>query len=219
MPGSQEPMETAATVTLSKYSKARGDAGLVAQRRGGGRVGQQHRGVDGVGLAAGDLGGAPDGLDRAALGGPGVVHARELDDRARRQPVERGGHVDGGPAPGQAQHIALVDQLAEQVGGHLAEVLRVGRLVLALRRGLDDDRVPQPVAGAQRVGALGVQLGGDADLDPYEITFERGLQDPGDLEAADAELLGDLDLGFALEVEAAGHGRRLHQLSGSHPHG
>ena len=92
-------------------------------------------------------------------------------------------------------------------------------VVLGLGRGLDDDRVPQAVAGAQRVGALRVQLGGHADLDPYEIPLERGLQDPGHLEAADAELLGDLDLGLALEVEAAGHGRRLHQLSGSHPHG
>jgi len=79
--------------------------------------------------------------------------------------------------------------------------------------------VPEAVTGAQRVGALGVQFGGHADLDAYEITFESGLQDPGHLEAADAELLGDLDLGFALKVEAAGHGRRLHQLSGSHPHG
>ncbi len=84
---------------------------------------------------------------------------------------------------------------------------------------LDDDGVPQAVAGAQRVGALGVQLGGDADLDAHEIPFESGLQDPGHLEAADAELLRDLDLGLALEVEAARHGRRLHQLSGSHPHG
>jgi hypothetical protein len=127
--------------------------------------------------------------------------------------------VDGGPAPGQAQHIALVHQLAEQIGGHLAEVLRVGRLVLALRRGLDDHRVPQAVVRPERVGALGVQLRGYADLNPYKITFERRLQDPRDLEAADAELLRDLDLGLALEIEAAGHGRRLHQLRGSHPHG
>ena len=157
-------------------------------------------------------------LDRAALGGPGVVHARQLHHRARRQPVEGRRHVDGGPAPGQAQHIALVDELAEQVGGHLAQVLGVGRL-LGLGRGLHHDGVPEAVAGPQRVGALGVQLGRHPDLDPYEIPLEGGLQDPGHLEAADAELLGDLDLGLALEVEAAGHGRRLHQLRGSHPHG
>lgn len=79
--------------------------------------------------------------------------------------------------------------------------------------------MPQAVPGAERVGALGVQLGRYADLDAYEIPFESGLQDPGHLEAADAELLRDLDLGLALKVEAAGHGRRLDQLSGSHPHG
>lgn len=126
--------------------------------------------------------------------------------------------MDGGATPGQAQYVALVDQLAEQVGGDFAEVLGVGRL-LGVGRGLDHDGVPQAVAGAQRVGALRVQLGGHPDLDPHEIPFESGLQDPGHLEAADAELLGDLDLGLALKVEAAGHGRRLHQLSGSHPHG
>ena len=108
-----------------------------------------------------------------------------------------GRHVDGGTAPGEAQHITLVHQFAEQVRGDLAQVLRVGGL-LGLGRGLDDDGVPQAVAGAQRVGALRVQFGGDADLDPYEIPFEGGLQDPGHLEAAHAELLGDLDLGLAL---------------------
>lgn len=126
--------------------------------------------------------------------------------------------MDRGPAPGQPEHVPLVDELAEQVGGDLAEVLGVGGL-LGVGRGLDHDGVPQAVAGAQRVGALGVQLGGDTDLDTHEIPFEGRLQDPGHLEAADAELLRDLDLGLALEVEAAGHGRRLHQLSGSHPHG
>ncbi len=125
--------------------------------------------------------------------------------------------MDGGAPPGQPEDIALGHQFAQQIRGDLAEVLRVGRLVRVGRR-LDHDGVPQTVAGPQRVGALGVQLRGDADLDAYEIPFEGGLQDPGHLEAADAELLGDLDLRFALEVEAACHGRRLHQLSGSHPH-
>jgi hypothetical protein len=111
--------------------------------------------------------------------------------------------VDGGAAPGQAQYVALVHELPEQVGGDLAQVLRVGRLVRPLCRGLDDDRVPQTVVGTQCVGAFRVQLRGDADLDPDEIALERRLQDPRDLETADAELLRDLDLGFALEVEAA----------------
>lgn len=195
------------------------DARLVAQRGGRRRVGQQHRRVDGVGLAAGHLRGPPHGLDRAALGRSRVVHPGELHDRARRQPVEGRRHVDGGPPPGEAEHIALVHQFAEQVGRDLAQVLRVGGVVLLLRRGLDHDRVAQSVAGTERVGALGVQLRGYPDLDPYEVTFQGRLQDPGHLEAADAELLGDLDLGFALEVEAAGHGRRLHQLRGPHPQG
>jgi hypothetical protein len=116
-------------------------------------------------------------------------------------------------------HIALVDQLAEQVGRDLPEVLGIGRLLADLGRGLDHDGMPQAVPGTQRVRALRVQFGRYSDLDPYEIPFESGLQDPGHFEAADAELLGDLDLGLALEVEAAGHGRRLHQLCGSHPHG
>ncbi|GAA3241859.1 hypothetical protein GCM10020256_65230 [Streptomyces thermocoprophilus] len=171
-----------------------------------------------MGVTAGHLGGAAHGLDGAAFGGSGVVHARQLHDGARRQPVERRRHVDRGTSPGQAQYVALVDQFPEQVGGDFAEVLGVGGL-LGVRRGLHHDGVPEAVAGAQRVGALGVQLGRDADLDSYEIPFEGRLQDPGHLEAADAELLRDLDLGLALEVEAAGHGRRLHQLCGSHPHG
>ncbi len=172
-----------------------------------------------MGLAAGDLGGPAYGLDGAALGGAGVVHAGELDDGARRQAVQGRGHVDGGAAPGEAEHVALGDEFAQQVGRHLAEVLRVGRVVAGVGRGLHDHGVAQAVAGPERVGTLRVELGGHPDLDPHEVAFERRLQDARDLEAADAELLGDLDLGLALQVEAAGHGRRLNQLGGSHPRG
>lgn len=127
--------------------------------------------------------------------------------------------MDGGAPPGQPEYVALVDELAEQIGGHRAEVLRIRGVLGRVGRRFDHDGVPQPVPGAERVGALRVQFGRHADLDAYEVTFEGGLQDPGHLEAAHAELLGDLDLGLALQVEAARHGRRLHQLRGSHPQG
>lgn len=79
-----------------------------------------------MGVPAGDLCGPADGLDRAALSRSRVVDTRQLHHRARRQPVERGRHVDGGAAPGEAEHIALGDEFTEQVGGDLTEVLRVG---------------------------------------------------------------------------------------------
>ncbi len=127
--------------------------------------------------------------------------------------------MNGRPPPRQAQYVAFVDQLAQQIGGDRAQVLRVGRVLGGVGGRLHDDGVPEPVPGPERVRPLGIELGRYPDLDPYEVTLEGGLQDPGHLEAAHAELLGNLDLGLALQVEAARHGRRLHQLRGSHPQG
>ena len=45
-----------------------------------------------MGVAARHLRGTPYGLDGAALGGPGVVHARQLHHGARREPVQ---HLTG----------------------------------------------------------------------------------------------------------------------------
>src|SRR5690242_15966294 len=50
------------------------------------------------------------------------------------------------------------------------------------------------------------------DLEPDQAVADRVLQHPCHLEAADAELLRDLDLGLVLQVEQSGHGCRLHQL-------
>jgi hypothetical protein len=52
-----------------------------------------------------------------------------------------------------------------------------------------------------------------ADLDAHEPAAARVVQQPGDLEAAERELLSDLDLGAPIEVVPACDGGRQHELS------
>ena len=54
--------------------------------------------------------------------------------------------------------------------------------------------------------------GGKMDLEPDQAVADRVLQHPRHLEAADTELLRDLDLGLVLQVEQPGYGCCLHQL-------
>src|SRR5687767_5007781 len=54
-----------------------------------------------------------------------------------------------------------------------------------------------------------------ADLDAHEAALPGQVEQPGDLEPVEAELLGDLDLRAAVEVVATGDRRRQDDLRGS----
>jgi len=73
---------------------------------------------------------------------------------------------------------------------------------------VDDDRVLQPVPVLQPRRQVDVDLALVADLDAHQPTRASRVEQPGDLEAAQAELLGDLDLRPAVEVVAPCDGCR-----------
>ena len=55
-------------------------------------------------------------------------------------------------------------------------------------------------------------LPGMADLDPDQSGGQRLVEQPGDLEPADLQLVGDLDLGPSVDVVPPGHRRREDEL-------
>jgi hypothetical protein len=191
-----------------------GDLRLAAQRRRGGGVGQHQRRVDRVGPSAADRGGAAAELD-----GPGVAlgmgqGAGALDHRARREPGERGAGGGDRAAPGQAEHVAVGDDLGEQVGGDLGQMLAQRRLGLRWR--VDHDRAGQAQGVAQLHRQLPVDAAGQPDVHPHQPVLARLVQDPRHLEPADAELRGDVHLGGAVDIEPARDRGGQHELGRSH---
>jgi hypothetical protein len=81
-------------------------------------------------------------------------------------------------------------------------------------RGVHDDRVLQSEPVLQPGRQLDVDLALMADLDAHQPAVACGVEQPGDLEPAQPELVGDLDLRTAVEVIAAGDGGREHDLGG-----
>src|SRR3712207_4088031 len=73
---------------------------------------------------------------------------------------------------------------------------------------VDDDRVLQPEPVLQPRGQVDVDLALVTDLDAHQPALAGRIEQPGDLEAAQAELLGDLDLRPAVEVVPASDGCR-----------
>ena len=53
------------------------------------------------------------------------------------------------------------------------------------------------------------------DLDADQATLASSFKHPGDLEAADSQLVGDLDLGLVLQEVAPRDGSQHHQLGRS----
>jgi hypothetical protein len=84
-----------------------------------------------------------------------------------------------------------------------------------LVQGVDHDGVLQLVGVPQFAGQVDVDLPRVPDVDPDQAAAARALQQPGHLEPAELELVGDLDLGLAVQVVPASHARGEHQLSRS----
>src|SRR6476469_619762 len=62
------------------------------------------------------------------------------------------------------------------------------------------------VSGAPPARARQVRrAAGQADLDPYQSVGQRLVEQPGDLEPAELQLVGDLDLGPSVDVVPPGH--------------
>ena len=92
----------------------------------------------------------------------------------------------------------LGEQLAGGPGEQRAQGRRVGLL------GADDDRGPEAQVFAEPAGQVGVDAARMADLDTDQPSGQRLVQQPGDLEPADLELVGDLDLGAVRRRSSAG---------------
>ena len=74
--------------------------------------------------------------------------------------------------------------------------------------------MPQPEPLGEPAGGVDVDGAGMADLDPDQTLLPRRLQQPGHLEPAEPELVGDLDLGPAVDVVPARDRCGQHQLGG-----
>src|SRR5437667_21432 len=84
------------------------------------------------------------------------------------------------------------------------------RATKAVRRTASTALTSMGRSGATPLSCTTVQRG--SAVSSGHIASISGPQHPCHLEAADAELLRDLDLGLVLQVEQPGHGCRLHQL-------
>jgi hypothetical protein len=82
----------------------------------------------------------------------------------------------------------------------------VPQRLLVLVGEVEHERVLEPESRAQLRRQARVQgPPGQADLDAHHPRVAGGVEQPGNPEPADAELVGDVDLGDALEVELARH--------------
>ena len=120
-PTSRDP--TTALVTEPKCAKASCDLRLLAhggRRRG---VRDDERRVEEVGRPAGDPRGLAHQLDRVVVGSVAGEGPGQLDDRRGGEPGQRGRHRADRARPRQAQHVLGRDDLAEQVGRRLAQLL------------------------------------------------------------------------------------------------
>lgn len=133
-----------------------------------------------------------------------------LDDGDHRQRLEGVDHSAYRPAPRQTQHVAVADDLAEEGGGGCRDTG-----VRLRSRPRDDDAVLEPEGLAQRRRAVGVDAERRDDLDPHHPALAGGLEEPGDLEPADAERGGEVHLGLAVDEVAAGDSRREDGLRGT----
>jgi hypothetical protein len=71
----------------------------------------------------------------------------------------------------------------------------------------DDDGVSEAESVLQSTGQFEVDRPEIRDLDVHQADLPAELQQPGDLEPVQPQLVGDLDLGLALDVVATGDRR------------
>ena len=180
-----------------------GDVALAADRRGRLRVVQDHRGVEDVRRAAAHPGHAADQVEQVpAVGGrhrPG-----QLDDRARRDLGQRGREPAQRARPGHAEDVAGRDEVHQRLARGLAQP--VPQRLLVVVGEVEHEGVPEPEGRAQLRRQARVQASaGQADLDADHARVPGALEQPGDPEPADAQPVGDVDLGDALEVVLPRH--------------
>ncbi|MFC5041565.1 hypothetical protein [Ornithinimicrobium kibberense] len=122
------------------------------------------------------------------------------------------------PAPRHSEHVLRTDQATEQVRGSATDVLP-GRV----RVRHDAALAQAPPAPDLRRQLEHLLLDRLDDLDPHDPRLLGHVQQTRHLEAAQAELGGDVHLGLAVEVVAAGHRGRgaaltqIQHVSSSHP--
>jgi hypothetical protein len=180
-----------------------GDVALAADRRGRLRVVQDHRGVEDVGRAAAHPGHAAHQVEQVPPVGrrhrPG-----QLDDRARRELGERGREPAQRPRPGHAEDVAGRDEVHQGLARGLAQ--SVPQRLLVVVGEVEHEGVPEPERRAQFRRKTRVQgPAGQADLDAHHARVAGGVEQPGNPEPADAQPVGDVDLGHALQIELSCH--------------
>ncbi len=74
-----------------------------------------------------------------------------------------------------------------------------------LLHGVDDDRVLERIGVAQLTGQAHVDDAGVTDLDADQAARPGDVEQASDLETAELELLGDLDLGSTVQVVPTRH--------------
>ena len=173
---------------------------------------QRHR--QRVDRSAGAIGHSPDYLHRVDVELEGWDAAHDLDDGAGRQPGQVPDHRMESPTPRDPEHIVRLERFRKQLRTGPAELLplEVGGSV----HRPDDERIPQAVARRDLARELNVDFRRRSDLDANDPIPARVVEQAGDLEAGDAQLLGDLALARSVEeVPACGeHSRNNVEASG-----
>jgi hypothetical protein len=186
-----------------QQGKGIGDVTLASDRRGRLRVVQDHRGVEDVGRAAAHPGHTANQVEQVPPVG-GRHRPGELDDRARRDLGERSREPAQRARPGHAEDVAGRDEVHQRLARGLAEP--VPQRLLVLVGEVEHERVLEPEGRAQLRRQARVQgPPGQADLDAHHPRVAGGVEQPRNPEPADAQPVGDVDFGDALEVELARH--------------
>jgi hypothetical protein len=158
-----------------------------------------------VGRAAAHPGDAADQVEQVPAVGR-RHRAGHLDDRAGRDLGERGGQRAQRTGPGHAQDVAGRDEVHQRLARGLAEPVPQSLLVVVGE--VEHEGVPEAEGRAQFGRQARVKVSpGQADIDAHHPRVTRRVEQAGDPEPADAQLVGDVDLGDALEVELPGHPR------------
>jgi hypothetical protein len=156
-----------------------------------------------VGRAAANPGHAADQVEQVAAVG-GRDRPGELDDRARRELGERGRQPAQRARPGHAENVAGRDEVHQRLARGFAQP--VPQRLLVLVGEVEHERMLEPEDRAQLGRQAHLQVApGQADLDAHHPRVAGGVEQPGNPEAADAEPVGDVDLGDTLDVELARH--------------
>jgi len=181
------------------------DVTLAADRRRRLRIVQDHRRVEDVGRTAAHPGHAAHQVEQVTAVGR-RDRAGHLDDRARRDLGERGRQPAERARPGHAEDVAGRNEVHQRLARGLAEP--VPQCLLIVVGKVEHEGVAKAEGRAQFGRQARVQVpSGQADLNAHHPSIAGRVEQPGDPEPADAQPVGDVDLGDALEVELPGHAR------------